>query len=99
MGGWFGLTTVARPPQTPAAAQQSRKTASEAAQESNLPTDGLHRPAGFEDRMGHRARAAPRRQVYVPAAAANGDTSGNGMIDHLVSAASGDTVYLIDGRS
>src|SRR4029079_12117581 len=36
----------------------------EAAQESNLPTDGLHRPAGFEDRMGHRAPAAPRRAVY-----------------------------------
>jgi hypothetical protein len=38
----------------------------EAAQESNLPTDGLHRPAGFEDRMGHRAPAAPRRAVYDP---------------------------------
>ncbi len=35
--------------------------ASGAAQESNLPTDGLHRPAGFEDRMGHRARATPGR--------------------------------------
>jgi hypothetical protein len=32
-----------------------------AAQESNLPTDGLRRLTGFEDRLGHRARAAPRR--------------------------------------
>src|ERR1044072_6297357 len=31
-----------------------------AAKESNLPTAGLRRPAGFEDRMGHQARAAPR---------------------------------------
>jgi hypothetical protein len=30
-----------------------------AAQESNLPTDGLRRLTGFEDRLGHRARAAP----------------------------------------
>jgi hypothetical protein len=27
-----------------------------AAQESNLPTVGLRRLAGFEDRLGHRAR-------------------------------------------
>ena len=27
--------------------------------ESNHPTHGLHTPAGFEDRMGHRPRAAP----------------------------------------
>ena len=32
-----------------------------AAQESNLPSDGLRRLTGFEDRLGHRARAAPRR--------------------------------------
>jgi hypothetical protein len=32
----------------------------EAAQESNLPSDGLRRPAGFEDRIGHQAGAAPR---------------------------------------
>jgi rhodanese-related sulfurtransferase len=31
----------------------------EAAKESNLPSGGLHRPAGFEDRMGHQTRAAP----------------------------------------
>jgi len=31
-----------------------------AAQESNLPSDGLRRLTGFEDRLGHRARAAPR---------------------------------------
>jgi hypothetical protein len=30
-----------------------------AAQESNLPSDGLRRLTGFEDRLGHRARAAP----------------------------------------
>src|SRR6476646_8156712 len=34
-----------------------------AAKESNLPTAGLRRPAGFEDRMGHQARAAPRRRL------------------------------------
>jgi SAM-dependent methyltransferase len=32
---------------------------SEAAQESNLPSDGLRRPAGFEDRIGHQAGATP----------------------------------------
>ena len=36
-----------------------------AAQESNLPTVGLQRPAGFEDRMGHRARAAPGASSVV----------------------------------
>lgn len=48
------------------AARDSQKTAvckgfvlNGAAQESNLPTVGSQRPAGFEDRMGHRARAAP----------------------------------------
>ena len=30
-----------------------------AAKESNLPTVGLPRPAGFEDRMGHQTPAAP----------------------------------------
>jgi hypothetical protein len=30
-----------------------------AAQESNLPSRGLHDLTGFEDRLGHRARAAP----------------------------------------
>lgn len=30
-----------------------------AAQESNLPSVGLPRLTGFEDRLGHRARAAP----------------------------------------
>jgi|SRR5829696_1595579 len=32
----------------------------EAAKESNLPSDGLHRPAGFEGQMGHQTPAAPR---------------------------------------
>src|SRR3954454_4393965 len=50
--------------QARAAAPLSGFRRNEAAQESNLPTDGLHRPAGFEDRMGHRAPAAPRRAVY-----------------------------------
>jgi hypothetical protein len=35
------------------------KASSGAAQESNLPSDGLRRLTGFEDRLGHRARAAP----------------------------------------
>ena len=34
-----------------------------AAQESNLPSRGLHDLTGFEDRLGHRARAAPRMRV------------------------------------
>ena len=34
-----------------------------AAKESNLPTAGLRRPAGFEDRMGHQARATPSRRL------------------------------------
>ncbi len=32
-----------------------------AAQESNLPSRGLHDLTGFEDRLGHRAHAAPPR--------------------------------------
>jgi molybdopterin adenylyltransferase len=32
----------------------------EAAKESNLPSDGLHRPAGFEGQTGHQTPAAPR---------------------------------------
>src|SRR5436190_1558053 len=31
--------------------------------ESNHPTGGLLRPAGFEDRMGHQTPAAPRRSL------------------------------------
>jgi|SRR5215211_3402946 len=38
-----------------------------AAQESNLPSVGLQRLTGFEDRLGHRARAAPPARL-----AANG---------------------------
>ncbi len=34
-----------------------------AAKESNLPSVGLPRPAGFEDRMGHQTPAAPRRRL------------------------------------
>jgi hypothetical protein len=38
--------------------------------ESNHPTGGLLRPAGFEDRMGHQTPAAPgamleRRKTWV----------------------------------
>jgi hypothetical protein len=36
-----------------------------AAKESNLPSAGLRRPAGFEDRMGHQAPAAPARRLCV----------------------------------
>jgi rhodanese-related sulfurtransferase len=35
--------------------------ADEAAKESNLPSGGLHRPAGFEGQMGHQTPAAPRK--------------------------------------
>src|SRR3954464_576559 len=34
-----------------------------AAKESNLPSGGLPRPAGFEDRMGHQTPAAPPRRL------------------------------------
>ena len=34
-----------------------------AAQESNLPSRGLHDLTGFEDRLGHRAHAAPTRRL------------------------------------
>ena len=33
--------------------------------ESNHPAVGLPRPAGFEDRMGHQAPAAPRASVAL----------------------------------
>ena len=53
----------------------------EAAQESNLPTGGLHRPAGFEDRMGHRAPAAPwgahRSNAVEPVGCADRDRHGD----------------------
>ena len=35
--------------------------------ESNHPTGGLLRPAGFEDRMGHQTPAAPRAILEPPA--------------------------------
>src|SRR3954452_1892384 len=35
-----------------------------AAMESNHPTGGLLRPAGFEDRMGHQTPAAPVRRLW-----------------------------------
>jgi hypothetical protein len=36
-----------------------------AAKESNLPTAGLRRPAGFEDRIGHQTAAAPGAESRV----------------------------------
>src|SRR5438132_3061007 len=39
------------------------KSRSGAAQESNLPSRGLHDRTGFEDRLGHRAHAAPRARL------------------------------------
>jgi hypothetical protein len=36
---------------------------SDAAKESNLPSEGLPRPARFEDGMGHQARAAPQEML------------------------------------
>jgi molybdopterin adenylyltransferase len=44
----------------PALAHALALLADEAAKESNLPSDGLHRPAGFEGQMGHQTPAAPR---------------------------------------
>src|SRR3989440_6642484 len=38
-----------------------------AAKESNLPSGGLPRPAGFEDRMGHQTPAAPRTNLVARA--------------------------------
>ena len=37
-----------------------------AAQESNLPSRGLHDRTGFEDRLGHRAHAAPYGSIVAP---------------------------------
>ena len=48
----------------PEPSQKSRSSVgsdNEAAQESNLPSAGLRRPAGFEDRMEHQLRATPAR--------------------------------------
>jgi molybdopterin adenylyltransferase len=44
----------------PALAHALRLLSDEAAKESNLPSDGLHRPAGFEGQTGHQTPAAPR---------------------------------------
>jgi hypothetical protein len=49
----FGLSLGDGRPAIPAISSH------DAAKESNLPSEGLPRPAGFEDRMGHQARAAP----------------------------------------
>jgi rhodanese-related sulfurtransferase len=38
---------------------EAAREAGEAAKESNLPSGGLHRPAGFEGQMGHQTLAAP----------------------------------------
>jgi hypothetical protein len=46
-------------PETPKPAWLSGFRLSGAAQESNLPSRGLHDRTGFEDRLGHRAHAAP----------------------------------------
>jgi hypothetical protein len=50
---------IVREAQPRDAHRPSRTHLSDAAKESNLPSEGLPRPAGFEDRMGHQARAAP----------------------------------------
>src|SRR4051812_37564167 len=42
---------------------RTRDPAHGAAKESNLPSVGLPRPAGFEDRMGHQTPAAPQRML------------------------------------
>jgi molybdopterin adenylyltransferase len=44
----------------PALAHALQLLSDEAAKESNLPSDGLHRPAGFEGQTGHQTPAAPR---------------------------------------
>jgi molybdopterin adenylyltransferase len=46
----------------PALRHALRLLGDEAAKESNLPSDGLHRPAGFEGQMGHQTPAAPRER-------------------------------------
>jgi hypothetical protein len=50
-----------RCPERPKPAQWSGFRLNGAAQESNLPSRGLHDRTGFEDRLGHRAHAAPAR--------------------------------------
>jgi molybdopterin adenylyltransferase len=46
----------------PALAHALALLADEAAKESNLPSDGLHRPTGFEGQVGHQTPAAPRNR-------------------------------------
>src|SRR5215471_12777918 len=53
-----------RPEWRPSTCREVRKSrASGAAQESNLPSLGLPDLTGFEDRLGHRAHAAPRESL------------------------------------
>ena len=49
------------PTDYPSIRRRCQLSASGAAQESNLPSRGLHDRTGFEDQLGHRAHAAPSR--------------------------------------
>jgi len=55
-----------------------------AAPESNRPSRGLHDRTGFEDRLGHRARAAPALRL-----------PGGGAEDALVADAAGQAVGVV----
>ena len=56
--GWDSCARL-RYPFAPAEPTRYEFTVSGAAPESNRPSVGLPRRTGFEDRLGHRARAAP----------------------------------------
>jgi hypothetical protein len=73
--GHVGRTPETRPlPADPRTAENPAAEPNGAAKESNLPTAGLRRPAGFEDRMGHQARAAPPRRLEARATSASAGT-------------------------
>jgi hypothetical protein len=57
LGTKFGYQRPLR--DTPRPTRDTAQSQDGAAQESNLPSRGLHDLTGFEDRLGHRARAAP----------------------------------------
>ena len=59
----FGYQVAVR--DAPPHRQKWRNPANGAAQESNLPSRGLHDLTGFEDRPGHRALAAPASSVLA----------------------------------
>ena len=76
--GWDSCARL-RYPLAPAEPTRYEFTVSGAAPESNRPSVGLPRRTGFEDRLGHRAHAAPTgrlRQCRAPEDPLVADASG-----------------------